>query len=112
MLSWAGEVGTKPFELLLHDYFYQQHVIDINTIVDLNNREEKIQECVEDYLSKQNRAIRIVRNNLYDLIHNVDKIYSRIMGKPLPKDDVSYDEKISSLARIQCEAYFDTGVLK
>ena len=82
-------------------------------IPDLADREDKIGRCVEDYVKKQSRTYaKIVQNNLYDLIHNFDRIMSEVYGKKPSPDQISYDEKIEALANVQCEAYYQMGVLK
>ena len=87
--------------------------VEIKTLVDLVDREAKVGVCVQTYVEKQrNSYARVVQENLYDLIHNFEKISSKIQGKKPGADPISYDEKISSLARVQCESYYKMGVLK
>ena len=80
---------------------------------DLADKEEKISSCVDEYVKKQSKSYaRIVKNNLYDLMNNFDRITSRIYGKKESADEVPYEDKIEALARVQCEAYYTMGVLK
>lgn len=77
------------------------------------DKEEKISSCVDEYVKKQSKSYaRIVKNNLYDLMNNFDRITSRIYGKKESADEVPYEDKIEALARVQCEAYYTMGVLK
>jgi hypothetical protein len=93
--------------------FDKDRTIGVEGLIDLIEKEEKILVCVEDYIKKQSKTYaKIAQNNLYDLIHNFDKITSRIYGKKPPVADISYEEKIEALARVQCEAYYTIGVLK
>jgi hypothetical protein len=87
--------------------------VEIKTLVDLIDKETKVNACVQAYVEKQGKSYaRVVQENLYDLIHNFDKISSKIRGKKPEADPIPYDEKISALARVQCEAYYKMGVLK
>ena len=81
---------------------------------DLVVREEKISACIGDYKDKQTKSYaKIPQNDLYDLFHNFGKIVSRVYGeKPTKQDEVPYEEKLEALATLQCEAYYDIGVLK
>jgi hypothetical protein len=94
--------------------FEEQNILDINNLPDLVDREEKVSKCVEEYIKKQLRSYsKIVQNNLYDLIHNFDRITSRIYGKkPAEDDGITHEDKIEALARLQCEAYYAIKVLK
>lgn len=100
-----------PIEI--NQIFDRDRVYSIDGLIDLVEKEEKIGICVEDYIKKQSKSYtKIAQNNLYDLIHNFDKIASRIYGKKPPPDDISYEEKLEALAKVQCEAYYTMGVLK
>jgi len=93
--------------------FDEQNVISVEGLSDLVDREDKVNACIDSYIKKQSRSYaRIVQNNLYDLIHNFDRITSKIYGKKPEMDEISYDEKLEALARVQCEAYYNMGVLK
>lgn len=93
--------------------FDQHQTISIVGLPDYIDREEKVGRCMVDYIEKQSKSYaRIVKNNLYDLIHNFDRITSEIYGKKPPMDETPYEEKIEALARVQCEAYYAMGVLK
>jgi len=55
---------------------------------------EKIDKCVVDYIDKQsNTYAKVVQQNLYELLHNLDNMAERIQGKKSPKSDISYKEK-------------------
>lgn len=76
------------------------------------DKDNKISMCVEDYVKKQNRPhARNAQDNLYNLIHNFDKIALRIFGKKSAGDNKSQEEKIEALAKVQCEMYYDIGIL-
>lgn len=87
--------------------------IDVEKLIDPIIKEEKINICVRDYIKKQTKSYaKVAQNNLYDLLHNFDKIASRINGKNPPEDEISFEEKIETLAKVQCEAYYAIGALK
>ncbi len=91
----------------------KDRIIGVEDLIDPIIKEEKISVCVDDYIKKQTKSYaKIAQNNLYDLIHNFNKITSRINGKKPPEDEISYDEKIEALAKVQCEAYYTIGALK
>lgn len=82
-------------------------------LVDLIDKEEKVSVCMQEYIKKQSKSYaKIAQENLYGLIHNFDSIVAKIYGKKGLPDDISYEEKIELLARVQCEAYYKMGVLK
>ena len=82
-------------------------------LVDLIDKEEKVSVCMQEYIKKQSKSYaKIAQENLYGLIHNFDSIVAKIYGKKGLPDDISYEEKIELLARVQCEAYYEMGVLK
>lgn len=102
-----------PSEIMVLKLFEEQFVVDIIALPDLVDREEKIAVCVDVYIKRQSKSYaKIVQNNLYDLIHNFDRIASKIYGKKQPTDEMSYEDKIGALAIVQCEAYYTLGVLK
>jgi hypothetical protein len=97
----------------ISNLFDKNNNIDLERLVNLVEKEEKIGVCIEDYIKKQSKSYtKIVQNTLYDLIHNFDRIASEIYGKKLSSDKMSYEDKIEALARIQCEAYYTMGMLK
>jgi len=109
----SGQIVETFTPLEVSQLFDKDRTIGIEGLIDLIAKEEKISVCVEDYIKKQSKTYaKIAQNNLYDLIHNFDKITSRIYGKKPPVADISYEEKIEALARVQCEAYYTIGVLK
>lgn len=114
--SVASAKTVVPVEVTpiqVHQLFEEQVKLDIASLPDLVEKENKIAACVEDYIKRQSRSYsKIVQHNLYDLIHNFDKITSRLSGKKSPKDEIPHSEKIEALAKVQCEAYNAMGVLK
>ena len=99
--------------LAVNAIFETQRVASIDGLIDFVDREEKISRCVDDYVKKQSKSYaKIVQNNLYDLIHNFDKITSKIYGRKHESTDIPYEDKIEILARIQCDLYQDIGTLK
>ena len=86
---------------------------DIKALVDLIDKEEKVSVCMQDYIKKQSKSYsKIAQGNLYGLIHNFESIVAKIYGKKGIPDDISYEEKIELLARVQCDAYYKMGILK
>lgn len=76
-------------------------------------KEEKISQCVTDYIRKQNKTYaKMAQDNLYNLIHNFDAILSKIYGKKEIPDNMPYEDKLELLAKVQCEAYYKMGVIK
>jgi len=93
--------------------FDEENSISVTNLLDYIDKEEKIDKCVAEYIDKQSKSYaKIVKNNLYDLIHNFDRIVSKIYGKKSVADEIPYDEKVEALAVVQCEAYYKMGVLK
>ena len=87
--------------------------VEIVQPVMIVEKENKIGYCVHDYVKKQSRSYaKIAQGNLYDLIHNFNKIAKKVYGKKPAEDDITHDEKLEALAKIQCEAYYEIGVLK
>ena len=102
-----------PLEIVVLRLFEEQALVDIKILPDLVDKEEKITACVDEYIKRQSKSYaKIVQNNLYDLIHNFDRITSKIYGKKQSVDEMSYEDKIGALAIVQCEAYYTLGVLK
>ena len=90
-----------------------ENFINPTEIVQIDEKENKIGECVGDYVKKQSRSYaKIAQSNLYDLIHNFNKMAKRVYGKKPVEDDIAHEEKLGALAKIQCEAYYEIGVLK
>lgn len=112
--------GVEPIPVLpiitevqVSQLFDEQFLPDIKDLVDFVDREEKVSVCVTEYIKKQSKSYsKIVQNNLYDLIHNFDRITSKIYGKKQSADEIPYEDKIEALGRVQCEAYYTMGVLK
>ena len=100
-------------EVRVSQLFDEQFLPDIKDLVDFVDKEEKIVACVAEYIKKQSKSYsKIVQHNLYDLIHNFDRIASKIYGKKQSVDEISHEDKIEALGRVQCEAYHTLGVLK
>lgn len=100
-------------EVQVSHLFDEQFPLDIKDLVDFVDKEEKVSACVAEYIKKQSKSYsKIVQNNLYDLIHNFDRITSKIYGKKQSADEIPYEDKIEALGRVQCEAYYKMGVLK
>jgi hypothetical protein len=92
---------------------FDKNLSDTLQLEDFVIREEKISACIGQYVEKQTKSYaKGVKNNLYDLLNDFERILSRIYGKKLSPSDVSYTEKIEALAKVQCEAYYSLGVLK
>lgn len=107
------DVPVEVTPIQVHQMFEEQVKLDIANLPDLVEKENRVASCVEDYIKKQSKSYsKIVQHNLYDLIHNFDRITSRLYGKKSPKDDIPHSEKIEALAKVQCEAYNAIGVLK
>ena len=94
--------------------FDKENSFSLDGLPDLVEKEEKIKICVDEYIKKQSKSYaKIAQQNLYDLIHNFDKIISRIYGKKKADvDNIPYDEKLEALAKTQCEIYYTMGILK
>jgi hypothetical protein len=92
-------------------YNTQQGQGDTKLNVDID-REAKIANCISKYIKDQSRGSKSVKETLYDLNHNFDRITSRIHGKKAVGDNVPYDEKLNTLAKAQCNEYFEMKVLK
>lgn len=108
-----AEDVVSPAAVVVLQMFEEQNKLDIDTIPDLVDKDVKVTKCIDEYIKKQSKSYaKIVQNNLYDLIHNFDRIASKIYGKKQPADEMSYDEKLEALAIVQCEAYYKLGVLK
>jgi hypothetical protein len=112
--------GVEPFpieEILtpieVHKLFEAQYVIPVTGLVDIIDNIEKIDICIEEYKKKQSKSYaKIVQNNLYDLMNNFERILSKIYGKKPGVDEISYDEKVEVLAKLQCKAYYRMEILK
>mgnify|MGYP001183541405 FL=1 len=94
--------------------FDKENSFSLDGLPNLVEKEEKIKICVDEYIKKQSKSYaKIAQQNLYDLIHNFDKIISRIYGKKKADvDNIPYDEKLEALAKTQCEIYYTMGILK
>lgn len=113
----AKDINTYPdadiSPLQISQLFDEKIVLNISNFQDLVIKEEKINACIFTYIEKQTKSFsKITQNNLYDLINSFDRIISKIYGKKLDIDNISYEEKIEALARVQCETYFYMNILK
>jgi hypothetical protein len=112
--------GTEPLPELqgstviqVSRLFDEQFLPEIKQLADFVDREEKVMTCVSEYIKKQSKSYsKIAQHNLYDLIHNFERIIPKIYGKKTQVDEISYEEKIEALGRVQCEAYYTMGILK
>jgi hypothetical protein len=87
---------------------YVEPIVTADTV-----KEGIVLMCMQDYIAKQSKSYsKIAQANLYALIHSFDSIIAKIYGKKGLPDNISYEEKIELLARVQCEAYYKMGVLK
>lgn len=105
-------VVVKPLNVL--QLFTMQTQLNKDSLPDYVKREADVTECISDYVKRQSKSYsKVVQNNLYDLIHNFNRVVSRIHNNkaPLP-DSVSYTEKIIALGQIQCNAYYAIGALE
>lgn len=76
-------------------------------------RETKISQCVKDYIEKQSRSSRQrVQRNLYDLLHNFDGVVSRLNNKRIIPDNTSFQERLEAVAKLQCELFYTSKILK
>lgn len=99
--------------ILFLKMFEETNILDISKLPDFIDREEKVSACVEEYKARQSRSYaRAVQKNLYDLIHNFEGVISRITGNRRGNSDVSLEDKIDALAKMQCDIYYSMGVLK
>ncbi len=106
-------VEQPPTTVQMVKLFDEQAAHDISVLPDLIDKEEKVSECMVTYIQKQSKSYsRNAQNNLYDLIHNFDRIASKIYGKKAEGDDVPIQDKVEALARLQCEAYYTLKILK
>jgi hypothetical protein len=111
--SFVGPEYEPPMSAIEISKVFYQNSSTIEFINTFLVRDAKIDSCVQTYVEQQAKSYaRVVKENLYDLIHNFDKVVSRIQGKKPNQDTTTFDEKISALARVQCEAYYTLGVLK
>ena len=76
-------------------------------LYNLIDKEDSINACIVEYIRTESRSYsRIVQNNLYDLAYNFSKIISKVYGKKILSDNISFDEKLRVMARAQCEEYY------
>lgn len=102
--SYAEEIQTYDIPIYIND---------VEEIIDVDQDEDKLKVCIDNYIKKQSKSYsKIVQHNLYDLMHNLDKITNKIYGKKPPADSISFEEKIEALAKVQCDIYNSMGILK
>jgi hypothetical protein len=111
--AFSTELEHALTTMQINSLFDEQREVSLAGLPDLVDREEKIVRCVDEYVKKQSKSYaKMVQNNLYDLLHNFDKIASKIYGKKPESDDIPYEDKIEILARIQCDIYHAIGTLR
>ena len=82
-------------------------------ILDLIKKEDKLNQCIEDYIRKNSRSyVKITQKNLYDLLHNFELVMSKLQNKKPISDNTTFEEKIEALARVQCELYLTMKLLR
>lgn len=97
----------------IHKLFSEQYVISTTGLIDIVERTEKINICIDDYKKKQSKSYaKIVQNNLYDLMNNFNRIMSKVQGKNPGGDEISYNDKVEALAKLQCRVYYKMDILK
>lgn len=88
-------------------------LIDTKKLPNIIKREERIELCVTEYIRKHSKSYTaIAKQNLYEMMHDFDRITSRIYGKKPAQDIVPLEEKIEAVAKVQCEVYNAMGILK
>lgn len=93
--------------------FSQKTVITLSGLTDVVNKEDKISTCIVTYIKRQSRSYtKQTQDNLYNLMNDFDNIIARLYNKQVAPSDITHNEKIEVLARIQCDAYYKIGVLK
>ena len=93
--------------------YSEQHAFSTKDFSDLVDKEEKVSRCMSEYIKVRIKSYsRNVQNDLYDLMNNFKHITSRVYGKQQMTDEVPFVNKITALARVQCDAYYAMGVLK
>ena len=104
-------------------YFYTEidvnniHVnalqVDTKKLLNVIKREERIELCISEYIRKHSKSYTaIAKQNLYEMMHDFDRITSRIYGKKPAQDIVPLEEKVEAVAKVQCEVYNAMGILK
>lgn len=94
----------------LFDSEVKLNLSDLNDLID---KETKITYCVDEYIRKQTKSYsKIVQINLYNLLNNFDRITSTLYNKKAHQDTISHEDKIETLASVQCELYYNIGLLK
>ncbi len=93
--------------------FEDRAAIDIATLQDLVDREEKVLKCMDAYIKKyKNSYSTAAQNNLYELLIDFERIAGRLAGRQQPRSPIPQQEKIEVVAQLQCDMYYTTGVLK
>lgn len=103
--------NMSPLEV--NQLFDTTNVVELSNLIDYVEQEELVNECVVDYVSKHVKSYsKLVQNNLYDLMHDFDKVLSKVYGKKQLPTSVPHEDKIEAIGRVQCEAYRAMGMLK
>ena len=105
----AGSQEPADVPVLIHP-----RVIPIEAeMAQQRERESKISQCVKDYIEKQSRSSRQrVQRNLYDLLHNFDGVVSKLNNKRIIPDNTSFQERLEAVAKLQCELFYNSKILK
>lgn len=107
------EIELVMTPLQVHRLFVAEYSISTTGLLDIIDKEEKVEVCIRDYIKKQPKSyLRIAQSNLFDLMNNFDTVVSKLYGKKALSDNIPHEEKIEALATVQCDAYYKMGVLK
>jgi hypothetical protein len=110
-IDFANAGGVTP--LGVSKIFDSSTILDISVEPDLVAKDEKVDSCMQEFILKKGKSYdKATQATLYDLMNNFKRVMSKVYGKKSQPDEISYDEKIESLARVECETYFALGVLK
>lgn len=107
------DVIAPMFPIDINRQFEKTATTSMSALFDLVDKENKVSSCVAAYIKRQSRSYtRQTQDNLYNLMNNFDNIISRLYNKQVAPDDITHNEKVEVLARIQCEAFYKMGILK
>lgn len=102
-------------ELRINSIFqYEENHKEFVETQDYLKKYHAFSQCINTYIEKQSRSyIRSAQSNLYDLIHDFDKISDKVAGKRVKENSfIKKEERILALASIQCNTYYRLGILK
>ena len=112
-VSSVGAVAQTE-ELWVNSVFHS-HTVEIDVARDYTESYNKFERCINGYVTKQSKSYaRAAQSNLYDLVHDFDRVISRISNKKTDnkKSAVTKEERILALAQIQCNTYYRMGILE